>query len=209
MLSLAASLQACWALLLDLMASPVPASTLLPPLAAVLDVWPEPLEAMQPAAAAGSGGGGAAPANLSGVHSILQHLCAQAAAEEEHAGEGQPVGAAGAAAAGGAGDAPPPLLLERQPVAAAEFLRRLGQQRWGWTPDAAGNAAAFRQLRVALQQEPSLSRALAAKGATAAVAGSGALSTPAPAVAAPAAAGAQPGAEAVERVMQDGQTEEL
>lgn len=202
------------------MASPVPASTLLPPLAAVLDVWPEQLEAMQPAAAAGSGGGGGAPANLSGVHSILQHLCAQAAAEEEHAGEGQPEGAAGAAAAGGAGDAPPPLLLERQPVAAAEFLRRLGQQRWGWAPDAAGNAAAFRQLRAALQQEPSVSRALAARGATAAVAapapagpvegaGTGALPTAAPAVAGAAAAGAQPGAEAVERVMQDGQMEEL
>lgn len=211
-------MQACWALLLDLLACSAPARALLPPLAAVVDVWPDLLEALQPAAADGSSSSGdGAAQELASCHSALQHLCSLATAEEEHAAEEQE--AAAAAGAGGAGDVPPPLLLERQPVAATEFLRRLGQQRWGWEPDAAGSAAALQQLRAALQREPGAAGAHAA-AAIAAEAPAAAEATGTAAVIAPVTpadepmqpagtVAGQPGADAADRVMRDGQVEEL
>ena len=205
------ALQACGALLLDLAACRAPAGALLPPLAATVDVWPALLDGVQPEAADGSSS--ATAAELASFHAALQHLCAAAAAEEEQAAEGQQE----AAAAAGAGDAPPPLLLERQPVAAAEFLRRLGQQRWRWAPDAAGSAAALQELRAALQDVTSAVAAATAAAAAGAPAPAGpAEEAGAPAAAAHTAAaaaagpaGAQPAADAAERVMQDGQVEEL
>lgn len=209
-------MQACWALLLDLLASSAPARTLLPPLAAVVDVWPGLLEALQPAAADGSSSGNGPPQELAGCHSALQHLCGLAAAEEEHAAEEQETAAAAGAA--GAGDVPPPLLLERQPVAATEFLRQLGQQLWGWEADAAGSAGALQQLRAALQQEPGAvgAHAAAAKAAEAAAAeatGTAAVIAPVTPADEPmhglGAVAGQPGADAADRVMRDGQVEEL
>lgn len=204
------ALQACGALLLDLAACRAPAGALLPPLAAIVDVWPALLDGVQPEAADGSSG--ATAAEVASFHAALQHLCAAAAAEEEQAAEGQQEAAAAAA---GAGDAPPPLLLERQPVAAAEFLRRLGQQRWGWAPDAAGSAAALQELRAALQDVTSAAAATTAATAAAA-AGAPAPAGPAAEAGAPAAeaaaagpAVAQPAADAADWVMQDGQVEEL
>ena len=135
--------QAFWALLLDVAGCPgTSAAAVLPPLAAALDVWPS---LVQPGVGEGGSSGTGGGASLAAFHEALQHLCAQAAAAvEEPASEEAP-------AAAGAPDAPPPLLLERQPVAAAEFLRRLGQHRWRWAPDAAGSAQALQQLQAATE----------------------------------------------------------
>jgi hypothetical protein len=46
------------------------------------------------------------------------------------------------------------LLLDRQPAAAALFVRRLGRRRWGWSKAAAGSAEALLQLKAALDLPP-------------------------------------------------------
>lgn len=185
-------LQAYWALLLDLLACPASARVVLPPLAAALDVWPS-LVQPRPADAA-LGGAAEAEGDLAGLHGALQHLCSLAAAEREHAAEEQhePVAA----------DAPPPLLLERQPVAAAEFMRRLGRQRWGWLAEAGGSSAALHKLQVALQRKPE------AVAAAAAPAGPAEVAAAAPGAAAAAEVAAEEPAPA-EAMMQDGQVEDL
>ena len=191
-------LQAFWALLLDLLACPAPASAVLPPLAAALDVWPS-LVAPQPAAAAG--GDAAEPAGeLASLHGALQHLCTLAAAEPEHAAEAQHEAAAA--------DAPPPLLLERQPVAAAEFLRRQGRQRWGWAAGAAGSGTALLELRAALQRKPEAAAEAPAPAGPAEEEEDAAAAPEAAAAVAGGAAGVEEPAPA-EHVMQDGQVEEL
>lgn len=116
---------------MDLLACPAAPADVLPPMAAALDVWPS---AVQPAG--GSGGSGVA-----GFHAALQHLCSLAAA-------GDP------AAQTAAVDTSAPLLLvlEGQPVAAAAFLRRQGQQHWGWAAGAAGSSTALEAVRAALER---------------------------------------------------------
>ena len=126
----APSQQAFWALLLDLVACPgVAAAAALPPLAAALDVWPS---AVEPASGGASGG------ELAALHAALQQLCCQAAEAPRDA------------APDGDDGAPPPLLHERQPLAAAAFLRRLGAARWHWPVGAASSGDALRELRAAL-----------------------------------------------------------
>lgn len=123
-------MQAFWALLLDLAACPgLAAPAALPPLAAALDVWPALVQG-----GSGSGGG----AELASLHGALQHMCSQVeAAGEQSTGEGTGT----------------PLLLERQPLAAAAFVRRLGRQHCGWADGAAGSAQAARDLQAARAAE--------------------------------------------------------
>lgn len=161
--------QALWALLLDLAACPGAAvDAVLPPLAAVLDMWPS---LVQPPADGSSPAPASSSHHLPRFHAALQHLCSQATAAA-----GEPT-AAEEAAAGSAPDAPPPLLLERQPVAAAVCLRLLGERRWGWEAGAAGSGQALLELRAAVEaQQPGAAPAAgagvqqAAKGVPAAAA---------------------------------------
>lgn len=135
-------------MLLDLLTCPAAPAAVLPPLAAAIDVWPAAVAAVgkcsNPEAARCDF---RIPGSLDGsFHAALQWLCAHT--EELAASKAeQQLGSTGSATA--AGDAPPPLLLERQPTAAAVYLRRLGQRAWGWQQDEAGDASAADRLAAA------------------------------------------------------------